>query len=104
MCLVLRSAPRILVCGWTVLDTEYEVTTRRDIIGLLGFVLIHGTAAVSGTGSDEGSKSNSTTGEIEDTDMSDHLARQLGVPTLGGMQFWGDVCFFQGYWNTEGFQ
>lgn len=29
--------------------------------------------------------------------MSDNVAPQPGALTLGGMQFWGDVCYLQGY-------
>ena len=29
--------------------------------------------------------------------MTDTEVPQPGAPTLGGMQFWGDVCYFQGY-------
>ena len=29
--------------------------------------------------------------------MSDNGSPRPGALTLGGMQFWGDVCFLQGY-------
>lgn len=29
--------------------------------------------------------------------MTDTEVPRPGAPTLGGMQFWGDVCYFQGY-------
>lgn len=35
--------------------------------------------------------------EVEDTEMTDSEAPQPGALTLGGMQFWGDVCYFQGF-------
>ncbi|MEJ7593163.1 MAG: alpha/beta fold hydrolase, partial [Planctomycetaceae bacterium] len=35
--------------------------------------------------------------EVEDAEMTDTDAPQPGAPTLGGMQFWGDICYFQGF-------
>jgi len=46
---------------------------------------------------EESSESNAATVEDKDAEMTDSITPRFGVPTLGGMQFWGDVSFFQGY-------
>jgi pimeloyl-ACP methyl ester carboxylesterase len=72
------------------------VTTRRDIMVRLWFGFVGGIGAV-GNCSDEPVESKATPTEIEYTEMSGEPLPQFGVPTLGGMQFWGDVLYFQGY-------
>ncbi len=79
--------------------TEFQLlmTSRRDIIRRLGFALsvriINGETRLR---ADE-LKSDSIAEQVEDAEMTDSEAPQPGAPTLGGMQFWGDVCYFQGY-------
>ena len=81
----------------------YEMTSRRDIIQRLGFAFAVGFALTGGFvngwcyGWADELESGSTAEEVKDADMTDTKAPQPGAPTLGGMQFWGDVCFFQGY-------
>lgn len=73
------------------------MTFRRDIIRTLGFVLTVGF--VNGWCHSWADELDTETAaeDVEDAEMTDTRAPQPGPPTLGGMQFWGDVCFFQGY-------
>lgn len=71
--------------------------SRRDIIERLAFLagagIISGLRRCQADESDPGSIDD----EGEDAEMTDTEAPQPGALTLGGMQFWGDVCYFQGY-------
>ncbi len=73
------------------------MTSRRNIMYQLGFVV--GAGVINGLRrsiADE-SISNPTAKETKDADMTDSSAPTPGGLTLGGMQFWGDVSFFRGY-------
>lgn len=72
------------------------MTTRRDIILTLGALLNLGMLSTCFGGSDDLASGSPTVG-VEDTGMSNNESPRPGTLTLGGMQFWGDVVFFQGY-------
>lgn len=73
------------------------MTDRRDIMFQLGFVV--GACVVNGLRKSLADESiaNPIAENTEDADMTDSSAPAPGALTLGGMQFWGDVSFFQGY-------
>jgi len=73
------------------------MTSRRDIIERLAFAFSVGIICGLRRSQADESDPDSIVEEVEDADMTDTQAPQPGAPTLGGMQFWGDVCFFQGY-------
>ncbi len=73
------------------------MTTRRDIIEQLAFALGVGVICGLRRSQAEESQPGSIADEVEDAEMTDTEAPQPGAPTLGGMQFWGDVCYFQGF-------
>jgi len=73
--------------------------TRRDIIRLSGTAISsimldgwHGVRADERTSAPE----ESETTDAEDAAMTETDVPHPGAPTLGGMQFWGDVCYFHG--------
>ena len=77
-----------------------DLKNRREIIRLAGTALSsvvlncwRGVRADELPLEPEESESAAT----EDAAMNDTEAPQPGGLTLGGMQFWGDVCYFQGY-------
>lgn len=71
------------------------------------FMLIRLAAMAAGTvatnsaraqqSGDDGTAAPSDTPQTETPDAVSDEIPQPGMPTLGGMQFWGDVCFFRGY-------
>lgn len=73
------------------------MTSRRDIIERLAFVLSVGIICGLRRNQAAESDPNPISDEVEDVAMTDTQVPQPGAPTLGGMQFWGDVCYFQGY-------
>ena len=73
------------------------MTSRRDIIERLAFAFSVGIICGLRRCQADESESGSIAEEVEDVEMTDTEAPQPGAPTLGGMQFWGDVCYFQGY-------
>jgi len=73
------------------------MTSRRDIIARLAFAFSVGIICGRRRSQADESEPGSIVEEVEDAEMTDTEAPQPGAPTLGGMQFWGDVCYFQGY-------
>ncbi len=73
------------------------MTSRRDTIKRLAVALSVGTICGMRRSQADEPAPDSIAEEAEDTEMTDAEAPQPGAPTLGGMQFWGDVCYFQGY-------
>ena len=73
------------------------MTGRRDIMFQLGFVV--GAGIVKGLRKSLADEStvNPSDVDTEDADMTDSSAPAPGALTLGGLQFWGDVSFYQGY-------
>lgn len=73
------------------------MTSRRDIMERLAFALSVGiTYGLRRCQADE-PDADSIAEKVEDPEMTDAEAPQPGALTLGGMQFWGDVCYFQGF-------
>ena len=70
---------------------------RRQIMYQLGYVF--GVGVINGLRRSFAGETTSTpdADEIEDADMNDSVTPAPGALTLGGMQFWGDVSYFQGY-------
>ncbi|MEZ6129228.1 MAG: alpha/beta hydrolase [Planctomycetaceae bacterium] len=71
------------------------------VMVVVGFSLtIHGSALMAKTMNDEAPAAESPV-EPDDQPPVDEPVENAkagrGVKTLGGMQFWGDVCFFQGW-------
>ena len=73
------------------------MTSRRGIIEQLAFALSVGIIIGLRRSRADESDPDSIAEEVEDAEMTDTDAPQPGFLTLGGMQFWGDVCYFQGY-------
>ena len=73
------------------------MTSRRDLMQRLWMLLSVGIINGVVRGQADESGPHSIAEEVKDEEMTDTEVPQPGAPTLGGMQFWGDVCYFQGY-------
>ncbi len=73
------------------------MTSRRDIIERLAFAFSVGIICGLRRSQADDSDLDSIGEKVEDAEMTDAEIPQPGALTLGGMQFWGDVCYFQGY-------
>ena len=73
------------------------MTSRRDIIERLAFAFSVGIICGLRRSQADDSDPDSIGEKVEDAEMTDAEIPQPGALTLGGMQFWGDVCYFQGY-------
>ncbi len=81
-----------------------RIKNRRDFTRYLAMSMVAmATGKADGTfedGHDENRHSDDTTGnDTTDSDVSNQpdSEPQAGLPTLGGMQFWGDVLYLQGF-------
>ena len=73
------------------------MTSRRDLMQRLWMLLSVGIINGVVRGQADESGPHLIAEEVKDEEMTDTEVPQPGAPTLGGMQFWGDVCYFQGY-------
>lgn len=75
-----------------------HVHGRRKIIGQMAAAVM-AMAVGRAVSSDESSESDALPGESADEDptASGETPPQAGSRTLGGMQFWGDLKYFQGF-------